>query len=482
MNRCLCLLLSLLLCPAGPAAGEEAPPAPTANLLTRDNLLPDPGGWRARLVDRGVTLTLVYTGENFGNPLGGFRQGAVYDGLLTSALDVDFEKLAGWKGLKLHALSYYPHGASGTDRFVRDLGRFSNIDFYDSLRLFELWLEQGWFNGKLTVRAGQLAVDSEFAATEAGALFLNSNFGALPTLSANMPVPIYAIAAPGVSFRVTPDPRLYFQGAVYDGNPDPDTLGDPSPGFRPGTTYNHSGTRINLNSKEGVFAIAQLGWLRNRQPGDKGLPGTYRVGVFYHSDTFSDGRLDTRGRSLADPRSTGLAQGRRGDFGAYLAVDQTIYLAPGALPIGANSAASAPVGNVEDTTAAASAPAPTGPAGSVFLRLGGCPDDRNDVPFCAEAGVDLRALVPGRPKDLLGIAFSYTSLSDNRRLLARDRNRFDGTRVPLPDYEAVLEVTYQVPLTPWLQVQPDLQYIRHPGGSPALGDALVLGVRTVVTF
>ena len=45
-----------------------------------------------------------------------------------------------------------------------------------------------------------------------------------------------------------------------------------------------------------------------------------------------------------------------------------------------------------------------------------------------------------------------------------------------------MEITYQVNAAPWLQVQPDLQYIIHPGGSPRYGDALVIGARTVITF
>lgn len=183
-----------------PAA--ESSPAPAAkSLFERDNLLPDPGGRRAKLADQGFALGIFYAAEFFGTPLGGRRPGAVYDGLLTTALDVDFEKLAGWQVLKFHALAYYPHGASGTDKYVGDQGRFSNIDFYDSVRLFELWLDKSFFNGRVSVRLGQLATDTEFANAEPSSLYLSSDFGALPTLSFNALVPIYAIAAPGVRVR-----------------------------------------------------------------------------------------------------------------------------------------------------------------------------------------------------------------------------------------------------------------------------------------
>lgn len=45
------------------------------------------------------------------------------------------------------------------------------------------------------------------------------------------------------------------------------------------------------------------------------------------------------------------------------------------------------------------------------------------------------------------------------------------------DGETLLEVTYAVAVTPWLLVQPDLQYFFDPGTDPALDDALVIGAR-----
>ncbi|HEY5706996.1 MAG TPA: carbohydrate porin [Terrimicrobiaceae bacterium] len=51
-----------------------------------------------------------------------------------------------------------------------------------------------------------------------------------------------------------------------------------------------------------------------------------------------------------------------------------------------------------------------------------------------------------------------------------------------PDYEIVIEATYRAQITPWLVLQPDLQYIIHPGGTRDYGNALILGGRVAVTF
>ena len=49
-----------------------------------------------------------------------------------------------------------------------------------------------------------------------------------------------------------------------------------------------------------------------------------------------------------------------------------------------------------------------------------------------------------------------------------------------------MEVSYQVIVCPWCIVQPDLQYVFQPDGAPTsadgLQDALVLGVRTEISF
>ena len=45
----------------------------------------------------------------------------------------------------------------------------------------------------------------------------------------------------------------------------------------------------------------------------------------------------------------------------------------------------------------------------------------------------------------------------------------------------MLELTYQIAATPWLAVQPDLQYVIDPVAAGA-EDATVVGLQMVVTF
>ena len=64
--------------------------------------------------------------------------------------------------------------------------------------------------------------------------------------------------------------------------------------------------------------------------------------------------------------------------------------------------------------------------------------------------------------------------------------------IPIRNYEAAIELTYRWEITDNWSIQPDLQYIIHPGAnianpaSPASGsaipNALVLGLRTALRF
>jgi carbohydrate-selective porin OprB len=62
-------------------------------------LLPQPFGRRR------IEFAATYIGEALGNPSGGLKRGAIYEGRLNLAVDVDLEKLAGLRELTFHARS-----------------------------------------------------------------------------------------------------------------------------------------------------------------------------------------------------------------------------------------------------------------------------------------------------------------------------------------------------------------------------------------
>jgi len=79
--------------------------------------------------------------------------------------------------------------------------------------------------------------------------------------------------------------------------------------------------------------------------------------------------------------------------------------------------------------------------------------------------------------DVVGAGITFAKVSDH----IRQAEEQVGI-LPVSDYELVFEVTGQFPTTPWLTLQPNVQWIHHPGSSSALSNALVVSIRSTFTF
>jgi Carbohydrate-selective porin, OprB family len=97
-------------------------------------------------------------------------------------------------------------------------------------------------------------------------------------------------------------------------------------------------------------------------------------------------------------------------------------------------------------------------------------------------------LAPGRPNDKVGIAAAIAQVGDNARGLDADIELFGNPQHPVRSSEAMIEMTYQAQINPWLMVQPDLQYIINPDGGVLNPDgsprrnAWAIGVRSLIKF
>jgi len=184
-------------------------------------------------------------------------------------------------------------------------------------------------------------------------------------------------------------------------------------------TLNGSGLRIRLTPGEGVFVLAEAGWTF----GEKAL-GALKVGLFHHTADFQNFR-------------TGLPQG--GLTGGYVVFEHSIA---------------------------------AGVDG--FLRLGFAEPEVSMISIGVDGGINVIGLLPGRPEDVLGIGLIYAHIGHDFAQAQPDAPRWC--------FEAILELTYKITLNRWWSLQPDLQFIVHPGGSTAIRNALVLGIRVDLLF
>ncbi|MDB5510673.1 MAG: Carbohydrate-selective porin OprB [Enterovirga sp.] len=420
----------------------------------------DPGGLRGTLQERGVTYNLVYIGETLGNVSGGMRRGAVYQGRLDLQLDANLDRLVGWQGATFHTNAYVIHGGALSRSYLGNLFVSSGIEARPSERLFELWLDQELFNRKVSIRAGQLAADTEFLVSETAGLFVNATFGWPTITAANLPSggPAYPLAAPGIRLKLAPTEDLTLRFGLFDGDPaGPQTrFNDPDPLQR-----NKTGT--NFRTRDPAFAITEAAYAYRLGPEASALPGTAKLGYWRHFGRFDDQRLDESGLSLADAAASGTPRRLRGNDGIYGILDQAIYRVPGSDDQGV----------------------------SVFARLSASPSDRNLVDVYADGGIALKGMIPGRSKDTVGLGLAYGRISGRAAALDRDQEILAGSPIPVRTSEAMLEITYQAEIVPGFTLQPDFQYILRPSGKVAnprdpdgrrIGDAAVLGLRAAVRY
>ena len=430
---------------------DQTPP----DFWHQDTLTGDWGGLRTALADQGITFSATYTGEVFSNVQGGIKRGSTYDGEFQPQIDVDLEKLLGWQGGRFRASMIQGHGPSLSQGWVGNLLGVSGVVVVPpATRLYNLWLQQNFFGDVVSIRAGLMNVDAEFLTSSTASLFMNTTFGWPVWTGLDLPGggPAYPLSAPGVRVRLQPAPEgLYLQAAIFSGDP---TGHNGSNSLNTGVP---SGTVVSF--KGGTFIIAELGYALNQATDAKGPPMAYKLGGWYHtSDQFQDQRFANNGVSLASPLSSGIPFDHIGNWGIYGVVDAALY-------------------QTED-----------GGGLSAFARIGGSPGDRNLVSFYGDAGLTYKGLIPGRGDDTAGIAVGYLHIGGNARRLDQDTQFFGGVPFPVRDQEVVLELSYQIQVTPWMTLQPDLQRIFHPGGNvlnsdgSTRRDALVLGLRSVLTF
>ena len=110
------------------------------------------------------------------------------------------------------------------------------------------------------------------------------------------------------------------------------------------------------------------------------------------------------------------------------------------------------------------------------MRLGSAEEKLPPVGRYVGCGLSYTGPFAGRHEDQAGVAVGVAEFGDPFR------RRYALVGNPLNRREVIIEATYRAPLTPWLSVQPDVQYVINPGGQPATAAALIFGLRAQVGF
>ena len=427
---------------------------PAVDWLQADSLTGDWGGVRTTLQDRGVEIFGGYTAEVWGNTTGGIEQGAVYTGLLDFGVNLDLEKVIGWEGGSVSTTWLWLSGRDASEDLVGNFLTISNIAGFNTLRMLELWFQQNLIDDKISLRLGQLTADSEFVISDYAGTFINGTFGWPAFLYTNLPAggPGYPMGTLGARLALNPVDWFTFQSAVFQGNVYDQNV-------------NRHGFRWRLDGENGFLFLneAQVRW--NQRAEETGLPGQGKAGMWIQTGELADTLSESTNSS---------------NYGWYFILDQMLYREPSAeVPVVAGNSKDGK--SVVDSPSAKSFKAPVVLGKSdqglgFFGRIAFTKEDRNFVNFYFDTGLTYKGLIPSRDDDIIGIAFAYAQLGNTARNSLVDEGSLSVGA------EMVLEVTYQCQITPWLVIQPDIQYIINPSGTQDFDNAFVIGGRAAITF
>ena len=408
--------------PFAAVAAATPPERPAAarlleHLATSPGLVGDPGGARSALSQLGIDLQLFYNQVLGWKPGGGVVPGSTtgHSGSYDLFALVDVEELAGWPGLDvlLHVKGQY-------DRNINpDVGALSDpiddADFDEPIYVDELWAEQALFADRASLRVGFLETQTVF---DRNAYANTEDIQFLSTFLDNNPL----VPLPnGLGAVAVVRPRPWLDVAV--GAADADN--------RP----RRAGWDTAFDGWDSLNGYLEL-TLRGRFEGPSGpLPGSYRFGMFV------DGRKKL---IFGEAESDEEFPTERGHLGAYASIDQRVWREGPETEQGLG----------------------------LFARFGRADPHSSPIAWFWSLGGQYQGLLPGRERDVLGVAV-YQAIGSGRFRDAVDSDFHD---------EFGLEVYYRIAVLPWLALTPDFQYIVDPGASGDLRNAVVAVLRLRTTF
>ncbi len=388
----------------------------------RATLLGDRSGRRSRWSDRGITVDVSTTQYYQGVVGGGLEQAFQYGGRNDYFLDFDGERLGLGQGFSvaLHGETRYGESAAAVT------GSLSSPNLLlafpaaggDVTALTGVTLTQN-LSERLQIYGGKLNTLDGFAQPLTGA----DNFSGFQN-TAMLYNPVFARTVPyatfGAGFALLENEESVFSVTVYDTNDTP-TVGGFETFFDNGATIY---TEWNLSTT--FFDL----------PGHQGLSGTYSTGTY--SDLTPTAYLDPIAGLVV------VSEPVTGSWCAAYNFDQALYVSP------------------DDSQR----------MWGVFGNFGLADENPSPVRWFASAGISGASFLPRRTADSFGCAYFYVGVSDSLKNLA-------PLLLPVRD-EHGIELYYNLALTPWCGITPDLQVIT-PFREQA-ETALLFGLRAHVVF
>ena len=407
----------------GEGCGETVPQMSFCeSLLQSPKLTGDWCGTRSSLTDDGVTFDLSNTQYYQGVASGGLDEKFVYGGRNDYFMNVDGEKAGLWKGsfITLHGETRYGESANSLTGALMPVNLMLAVPKPNGTinALSGVKFTQ-FLSEDMLVYAGKINTLDDFKQpiTGAGGLTGFQN-------TAMIFNPVYARTVPystfGAGFARLQNMEPVFAVAVFDTNNTPTVSGF--------DTFFDNGATIfaQINLQTNFFDRA----------GHQGVSGTYSSGTY--TDISPSAYYDpVDGLVIVSTPQTGSS------CLAYN-FDQALYVSP------------------DDPKR----------KWGVFGNLGIADNNPSPIRWFASAGISGASPVESRKADTFGAGYYYLGVSDQLKGLA-------PKLLPLQDEQGA-ELYYNIQVTPWCQITPDLQVV-SPFRERA-DTSLLAGLRAKIDF
>jgi hypothetical protein len=228
--------------------------------------------------DSGIRLGGLWMGDTSGILSGGANPGMwALNSLTVADLNLDAEKLFGWKGASF-GTEFLQFTGQNTNGLAGAFPGFDSIEAGPPFlrnELYQLWYRQSFFDDKLIFRIGKSVPTFDFN-NVVRPVAVGDPAAAVPAVSAYTPVfvnptmlgviPGYDNSATGITTTFAPTKSIYLNYGVYDGN-----AANPNPAL---TGTGLSGPHFNGY----YFHIGEIG--HSWRLGEQRKPGNFGVGVW----------------------------------------------------------------------------------------------------------------------------------------------------------------------------------------------------------
>lgn len=391
------------------------------NILERTYLLGSMLGLRDKAVEEGIYFDAGLTQNEMWNAHGGIEDSShpKYSSSLDLNLTLDSAKLTDglWPGAM-----FYLHGEIGWGNPIQRRSGAGIPPVYDNtmplatdtgeFRLSEAYLVQS-LGEHLMIWAGKMngaaLVDGNRFANNERTQFLNTALVDNPILGAFSPYTPLDLA---IIYMPTTEHMLI--ASLNDTN----------------ASVNNSGFNSWFEDPRGTTFLGAYMFL----PEFDGMPGHYEIAGAYTNKEFTDYDLSNRLEVFRELLGVSTVNDESGNWVVLVNFDQFLYVA--------DKEALTGVG--------------------IFGRGGWVPKDVNAIDQFYSFGIGGKGLlIPGRDRDTWGIGWAGSHFSSDLRDDLRDLG------IDIKAWEHVVELFYNIEVTPWARLTPDIQFIIDPLGAHA---------------